>query len=194
MTVKRRVKIRRKSDIPVGSEGAAMAMMMAIAEGLSGLEDIFDFRSRSPAPKKNNDIWSWQSEICEVKMDSLRTTAWRLKKKGLVEKSGEEYHLSILGMEVVKMVRKNSEEKQWDGKWRMAMFDIPETKRNERDWIRKELLAMDYRPIQQSVFLGQYPPEKDFMEELSERKLKNFVRFLTIGEVDKGELDKIFNW
>lgn len=187
---------KRISDLPVDMGGTAMAILMAMAEGFSDLDEMFDFDSpgiKKKTKKQKNENFDWQAEIREVKKESLRTIAWRLRKKGLIEKTGEKYQLSVFGMQVVQKVH-IEEEKEWDGKWRMVIFDIPETKRNERDWIRKELVQMEYKPIQRSVFLGQYPLSEEFMEKLEERDLDSCVRFLTVGDINKKELENIFNW
>ncbi len=188
---------KRIPDLPFDTGGAAMAILMAMAEGFSDLDAIFGFdypKSRTKS-KRSDSSFDWCSEIREVKKESLRTIAWRLKKKGLIEKTGEKYQLSVFGMEMVRKVQdEEKEEAEWDGKWRMVIFDIPETMRNERDWIRKELGTIDYRPVQRSVFFGQYPLPPDFLKELGQRNLKNCVRFLTVGDVNERELKNIFNW
>ena len=52
--------------------------------------------------------------------------------------------------------------KNWDGKWRLFIFDIPEENRSKRDQIRKKLKSLGLYNIQRSVFA--YP--HDCREEL----------------------------
>ncbi len=47
----------------------------------------------------------------------------------------------------------------WDGKWRMAMFDLPETKRALRNSLRNELRAARFGCLQGSVWLTPDPVE-----------------------------------
>lgn len=48
-------------------------------------------------------------------------------------------------------------QKAWDKKWRIVMFDIPETKKDARDVISQKLNAIGMMTLQQSVFVTPYP-------------------------------------
>ena len=49
---------------------------------------------------------------------------------------------------------------QWDGQWRMIIFDIHEYKRNIRDRIRRELTSLNFRRLQNSVWVCPYECEE----------------------------------
>jgi DNA-binding transcriptional regulator PaaX len=55
--------------------------------------------------------------------------------------------------------------KKWDKKWRVVLFDIPETKRHVRRGISKRLKAMGMHALQDSVFVSPFPckEEIDFL-------------------------------
>lgn len=65
-----------------------------------------------------------------------------------------------------------------DGKTRIIMFDIPEERRAERNWLRKELVGCDYAPLQKSIFMGLRPLPKILLDELRERRLTPYVRIV----------------
>lgn len=48
----------------------------------------------------------------------------------------------------------------WDGKWRMVMFDIPEDKRKLRNILRFHLKKVGFLQIQGSVWIYPYPCEE----------------------------------
>ena len=56
---------------------------------------------------------------------------------------------------------KLTNQKGWDGKWRLVMFDIPHNRKNARDAFRKKLIDLEFYPIQKSVFITPYPCEKE---------------------------------
>lgn len=56
---------------------------------------------------------------------------------------------------------KLNKEKKWDGKWRMIMFDIPNSKKKIRDILRQKLKLLEFYPIQKSVFISPYECEKE---------------------------------
>lgn len=74
--------------------------------------------------------------------------------------------------------------KNWDGFWRIVLFDIPETKKQARDALSFKLKQLGFYPLQKSVFV--YPhdckKEMDFLIEFFE--LRPYVRFLTVKETD----------
>ncbi|MBN2197631.1 hypothetical protein JW698_00300 [Candidatus Wolfebacteria bacterium] len=124
-------------------------------------------------------------ETKNFKENSVRTTLWRLQKKRLIKKEEKSFQLTALGKEVVKALKDNmSVEKEWDGKWRIIMFDIPEKKRQHRNWLRFELYSLDYKLIQKSVFMGQQPIDDDINQEINDRGINDFIRFITVGDID----------
>lgn len=46
--------------------------------------------------------------------------------------------------------------KAWDGFWRLVIFDIPESRRSERDRLRRRLLALGFGRLQDSLYLSPY--------------------------------------
>lgn len=45
----------------------------------------------------------------------------------------------------------------WDGKWRIVMFDIPESQRATRDTVRDILRKLRFARVHRSVFIHPYP-------------------------------------
>ena len=97
-------------------------------------------------------------------------------------------------MRYFKKIKQNNIEKkkEWDGKWRIVMFDVPEKYRKERNWLRFQLFGFEYQQLQKSVFLGKWPLTEDFFSEIVKRKLNNFIRLITIGEIDDEKILKSF--
>jgi hypothetical protein len=52
---------------------------------------------------------------------------------------------------------KNTVPKQWDKKWRMVIFDIPEEKRKSRNLLRFHLKKIGFIQVQASVWAYPYP-------------------------------------
>ena len=46
--------------------------------------------------------------------------------------------------------------KQWDNRWRLVFFDIPQNKHKQRDVIRRKLRELGFLQIQKSVYLHPY--------------------------------------
>lgn len=73
---------------------------------------------------------------------------------------------------------------QWDGWWRLVIFDIPEKKNQGRKALSSKLKELGFYPMQKSVFIYPYEckDEIDFISEIFD--IKPYVRFLVVKETD----------
>lgn len=99
---------------------------------------------------------------------TVRSAVCRLAKKGFVEKSVDQgkliLRLTNAGREWV-LKSKVEDEGDWDGIWRLVIFDIPESHRKVRSVLRSKLKAWGFKFWQKSVWASK----KNLTEEL--RKL-----------------------
>lgn len=78
-------------------------------------------------------------------------------------------------------------EPKWDGKWRLFIFDIPETQRSARNLIRKKIKELGLYNFQRSVFV--YPFDcREELELLS--NYYNLSKYTTYAEADKIDIDR----
>lgn len=77
--------------------------------------------------------------------------------------------------------------KKWDGQWRLIMFDIPHSKKKARDALRQKLKALNFYPIQKSVFITPYECEKEIDFICSFYNTRQYVLFLTISRFEGEE-------
>lgn len=83
--------------------------------------------------------------------------------------------------------------RKWDGKWRVILWDIPETSRHERNKIRRFLKRLGYFKMQKSVLASPYPLPREAAEYLTETGLIKYIRFLRVDMIDDdAELIKYF--
>ena len=126
-------------------------------------------------------LGEWYELLKEMDKNSARTILWRLEKKGLVRKKGKRYFTSKLGLRFIQ----NQENSEWDGKWRLVAFDIPEKNRESRDWLRTRLRSTGYKQLQKSLFVSKKPIGSELMKEIIERGLYKNVRIVVVGEIDE---------
>ena len=82
----------------------------------------------------------------------------------------------------------------WDKKWRVVMFDIPEKLRRLRDSLRLHFREIGLIELQKSVFVYPYPcsDEIEFILELY--NARRYVRFILAEKIDNQlHLVKKFN-
>jgi DNA-binding transcriptional regulator PaaX len=98
----------------------------------------------------------------------LRRTLGRLKQQKLVEiteENGEEVVMLTKGGKR-RILRYALDElsipkpKQWDGRWRMVIYDVDERKKKLRDVFRLTLRSLGFFKLQESVWVYPYPCEE----------------------------------
>jgi len=85
------------------------------------------------------------------------------------------------------------EKRDWDGKWRIVVFDIPEKIRKGRDALRSKLKELGFYELQKSVFIFPYNCEKEINFIIEFFDLRKYVRCGTLNAIDNElHLKKIF--
>jgi DNA-binding transcriptional regulator PaaX len=131
----------------------------------------------------------------EFKKNTIRVNIFRLKKQGLIaEAENKKFYLTDEGKKMVAYIKDRYSilEKPWDKKLRLVVFDIPETEKYFRKWLRAELGLLMFKQLQKSVYIGKYPIPDDLYQDLIKNNLFQNVHIFTINEADKQkELMKI---
>ncbi len=83
----------------------------------------------------------------------------------MLTKKGRE---ELLSYDIDKIKLKN--DKRWDGKWRVIIFDIPEDKKQARDALRSKFKHLGMLQLQKSVFIYPFDCKKeiDFVSDFFE--------------------------
>lgn len=125
----------------------------------------------------------------------IREAIQRLARRRLVrlEQQGQETYLTITSAGATEVKKFDFEHlaldspSQWDKKWRLVTFDIPEKHRKGRQALRHKLRALGFYPLQKSVFV--YPHECrneiDFVARFCE--VGRFVVYLTCDDLGQHE-------
>ena len=111
-----------------------------------------------------------------LKKTSMAIALKRMREKGLVEFEEDETNqivvkLTNLGKDALGELA--SIDDNWDGVWRMVIFDIPESKRGVRDQLRRRLKDWGFNFLQKSVCFGKANVTQ---------KLRELIRRLGIEE------------
>ncbi|HDH31707.1 MAG TPA: hypothetical protein ENH26_02965 [Candidatus Wolfebacteria bacterium] len=124
----------------------------------------------------------------EINDTSLRSTFSRLKKQGLIDNNNGTWKIKNKGREylkniVVSRVPHFGHLKNKDSKKEMIIiFDIPENRRGQRNWLRAELIALDFAILQKSVWLGPSPLPKEFIKYLNNINILQYLKFFKATE------------
>jgi DNA-binding transcriptional regulator PaaX len=101
----------------------------------------------------------------------FRRTAYYLKRRGdirFVTRQGKKYiELTRQGLNRLEKIENfhrrelKHRPEAWDGKWRIIIFDIPESERVLRDALRRKLREYDCAHLQKSVWVSPYEIRDD---------------------------------
>jgi len=123
------------------------------------------------------------------KEKTIKTNIYRLQKQGLVAQDPKKkvYFLTKKGKEFAGYIndRYSILNQPWDKKIRIVIFDIPEKKRIYRDWLRNELLLLEFKLLQKSVFVGKHPLPESLIREIDNYNIAKYIYIFTLSEVDK---------
>ncbi len=82
----------------------------------------------------------------------------RLRENGFVDFVSDKeliLRLTDKGRSHALWTRLKFEDRKWDGKWRMVIWDIPEKRRKARDLLRHQLKQLGFEKIQNSVWASK---------------------------------------
>ncbi|MFA5838916.1 MAG: CRISPR-associated endonuclease Cas2 [Candidatus Paceibacterota bacterium] len=113
--------------------------------------------------------------------ESVRNSYYYLEKNRFIEKSGDYFIINKNGKNFLgknkKQQLKNFEPNKNNGpKNLLLLYDIPEDKKNERDWFRRTLIKFGFIMIQRSVWVGPSSFPKEFIDYVKSIKLKDTIK------------------
>ncbi len=116
-----------------------------------------------------------------LKKSELAQVIKRLREKGLIDFIDTDklaVKITHLGKEAIGVETQSN----WDGKYRVVIFDIPEEKRVIRNAFRRKIKHWGFKKIQQSVWVSK----NDVTEKLSQTiKSLGVEEWIVILETDK---------
>ncbi|HEY4523955.1 MAG TPA: CRISPR-associated endonuclease Cas2 [Candidatus Paceibacterota bacterium] len=99
-----------------------------------------------------------------------------------ITKKGLEY-LLVLQNQAKKRLPTTSYPKKPNKTFIIVAFDIPETERKKRNWLRTVLKNLELKMVQKSLWLGKTKIPEELLKDLHRLKLINFVEIFEITKV-----------
>ena len=126
---------------------------------------------------------------------------YKLKTDGLIKKNQKDkkklFYLTQKGEGVLSLLKERKSEslpsidyvKEGGEKFIIIAFDIPEKEKRKRVWLRSALKNLGFQMIQKSFWVGKTKIPKEFLDDLYNMKISNFVEILEISK--QGSLRQI---
>lgn len=131
--------------------------------------------------------------------DTLQRALRRSKKAGLIKKRkiNDKIYIALteLGKEKLNALRDKLninielEEKEWDGKYRMVLFDIPEKNRPVRDLLRSKLKELGFVGWQKSVWVSKQDVTNELRRFFKEANLDDYALVIETEDLDNRKLE-----
>lgn len=128
---------------------------------------------------------SYKDKSAEIMLRRLYNKGW-IK---VVDKEGEKFlKLTKAGQLQALLAKARFPIKEtWDGKWRIILFDIPESANDKRDFLRTLLKRNNFIKLQGSVYINPYPLNREAVTYLKQTGLIEFIRIIKVEEMDDDE-------
>ncbi|MBI2595979.1 CRISPR-associated endonuclease Cas2 [Candidatus Daviesbacteria bacterium] len=144
-------------------------VLLALEKAVDGYIRLEDFTSKTNMYAFGG---RWEQNLPK---STLAQTIKRLREKGFLEADIDSdkviFKLTSLGKDA--LGNTTFKEAEWDGKWRIVIFDIPENKRKIRVLFRRRLVQWGFKKWQLSVWVTK--------ENITE-KLRNLITNLEIED------------
>lgn len=84
--------------------------------------------------------------------------------------------------------------KEWDGKWRIVVFDIPEKKKLARNVLREKLRRLGFYQLQKSVFVHPFECQREIELVARAYEVEPYLYFVRAEYIDnQAKIQQKFN-
>ncbi len=116
------------------------------------------------------------------------TSRNRLIKRGLLKYEGGKLRLTPAGKAQLRRLRlldyKLKKPKNWDKKWRVLIFDIPERRKSTRNRVRVTLARLGFERLQDSVWVYPYDCEDVLTLLKADFKVGKDMLFMVVDSIE----------
>jgi len=162
------------------------------------LDIMYDWANLLPRPLESK--YGWYKRTNRISKRQFGRGIRHMQERGLLQvisKNDQRFiKLTQKGQleALLSKALKKSEPEKWDGKWRLVVFDIPESSKNKRHFFRALLKTNGFYKLQASVYINPYSLNREALRYLEVTGLINYIRILRVDDMDNDrKLKKYFN-
>jgi len=117
--------------------------------------------------------------------EKLKSAVRRLEKKGLIHVGPSGIRLTDKGERFLQTTSLRPVQPWlWDKKWRVVIFDIPETKKQQRNILRDTLIRIGFWKLQNSVWVYPYDCEELILLLKTDYRLGKEVLYMIVDKIE----------
>jgi len=155
-------------------------------------------------PLAIKEIIKTLKELKNLKVDEkkIKKSLESLERKEIVdlEEKGDEVFVrlkdknnsTIIKYSIKALLDFKKKEKNWNGKWFLVFFDVPEIQRNKRNYLRKYLVDIGFYRYQQSIYIFPYQCEKEIMLIKKIVEGTKYMKYIIADKIEDERIMKTF--
>lgn len=153
-------------------------LLLALEKSIDGTVRLEDFTYHS---------YKYMYGVPKLRKNSVAEAVRRLREKGFLDKTINQEGKAILTLTELGRDFFGKDE-EWDGKYRIVIWDIPEKNRRVRDLFRRKLREWEFKSLQKSVWISKRNITKKLKKLISELEMEDLILVI---ETDDSSLEKI---
>mgnify|MGYP001617546583 CR=1 FL=1 len=136
------------------------------------------------------DRRSTKNALARQEKHRISSLLSKLKKEGLIDgRKGsrtKEWFLTERGrkrleeLSSIFLLPRFRYKKEKDDGLNLVIFDIPETHKRKREWLRGSLIALDFKLLQKSVWMGNNKVTEEFIQDIRTLGLLDFIHIFRV--------------
>ncbi len=130
-------------------------------------------------------LWERLQEKRQCSRQAYNQALYRLNKNGTLSISGEGISLLKKESAVVHSEHIVREKKTGTSIRILVSFDVPESKRRVRDWLRNQLRDWDFVMVQKSLWIGSGPLPIEFYDHVKLLNIKDTIKIFKVNKNQK---------
>ncbi len=162
------------TDILLGIAMLGTLPFLFVAPGLIRVVDMFGNEWRLPR-KRVRETLKFLERKGKIRLKPSKKNAW-------------EFELTKYGKDILKKQTieylKLQKPKQWDGLWRLVIFDIPESNKSARENLRWKLRDLGFQYLNLSVWACPHPCRDEVNAITGYYGVGKYVRYIEATHVD----------
>jgi hypothetical protein len=157
--------------LAVGAAGF-LAVAIVAPNALQLFSPLLKKKKRSPKQEVGRNIESLlQKKLMKRVVDAQGNVSLTLTRRGQWEYT-------------LRHTRLEPKQKKWDKRWRVVVFDVPNTKGNVRSELRRGMKLFGFRMIQRSVWVYPYPCDDFIVILRSHLGVGSDVLYMTVDTIE----------
>lgn len=164
--------------------GSAFFTLELIDEVFGGTKSVYKNEKR----RKDSVFFNSEKSYTDTERQRFYSLLNKLKNQGFIKKkhskNGSLWNITKRGFEKLGLINKKKKpeyDSVKDNKVKIITFDIPERERWKRAWLREALVAQEFSMLHQSVWVGKNKIPEQFLEDLRDIKLINYIHILEVS-------------